>query len=99
MVAMDNQWYPRTNNNAHLNVWDYQTSIMGITDQNMPQTSNFLLSSTKSMVARDNQWCPRTNNNAHLNVWDYQTSIMGITDQNMPQSSNFLSSSTKIDGC
>ena len=32
------------------------TVKIGITPQNMPQTSNFLLSPTKSMVARGNQW-------------------------------------------
>ena len=34
---------------------DYQPYIMGIRPQNMPQTSNSLLSPTKSMVARGNQ--------------------------------------------
>ena len=29
---------------------------MSITAQNMPQTSNSLLSPTKSMIARGNQW-------------------------------------------
>ena len=33
---------------------DYETPIMGITPQNVPQTSNTLLSPTKSMVARFN---------------------------------------------
>ena len=32
------------------------TIKIGITPQNMPQTSNSLLSPTKSMVARGNQW-------------------------------------------
>ena len=34
---------------------------MGIRPQNMPQTSSFLLSPTKSMVARGNQWSTRRN--------------------------------------
>ena len=34
--------------------WDYQPYIMGIRPQNMPQTSNSLLSPTKFMVARGN---------------------------------------------
>ena len=40
------------------NLWMPQkcTVKMCITPQNMPQTSNFLLSPTKSMVARGNQW-------------------------------------------
>ena len=33
-----------------------QPPTMGITPQNMTQTSNSLLSPTKSMVARGNQW-------------------------------------------
>ena len=41
---------------AHLKFYDNQTPIMGITGQNMPQTSIFPLSPTKSMVARGNQW-------------------------------------------
>ena len=41
---------------APLKFYDYQVPIMGITGQNMPQTSNSLLSPTKSMVARGNQW-------------------------------------------
>ena len=36
--------------------WDYQPHIMGIRPQNMTQTSNSLLSQTKSMVAMGNQW-------------------------------------------
>ena len=56
MVARDNQWLSRTYNDAHLKFWDYQTPVIGITSQNMPQTSNSLLSPTKSMVARGNQW-------------------------------------------
>ena len=62
---------------------------MGITGENMPKTSNSLLSPTKSMVARGNQWKPRTNNDAHLKFLVYQTPIMGITGQNMPQTSKF----------
>ena len=41
---------------APLKFCDYQVPIMVITSQNMPQTSNSLLSPTKSMVARGNQW-------------------------------------------
>ena len=36
--------------------WDYQQLIMGIRLKNMSQTSNSLLSPTRSMVARGNQW-------------------------------------------
>ena len=36
--------------------WDYQPYIMGIRPQNVPQTSNSLLSPTKSMVARGNHF-------------------------------------------
>ena len=39
---------------------------MGIRPQNMPETSNSLLSPTKSMVATGNQWLPRTNSDAPL---------------------------------
>ena len=39
-----------------LKFWEYQPPIMGITGQNVPQTSNSLLSPTKTMVARGNQW-------------------------------------------
>ena len=38
---------------------------MCITGENMLQTSNSLLSPTKSMVARGNQCLPRTNNDAN----------------------------------
>ena len=38
-----------------LKFWDYQPPKMGITPQNMPQTSNPLLLPTKSIVARVNQ--------------------------------------------
>ena len=69
---------------------------MGMTGQNMPQTSNSPLSPTKSMVARGNQWKPRTNNDAHLKFWDYQTPLMGMTGQNMPQTSNSLLWPTKL---
>ena len=50
----------------------------------MPETSNSLLSSTKSMVARGNQWLPRSNSDGHLKLLDYQLTIMGLTAQNMP---------------
>ena len=39
--------------------WDYQPLIMGIRPQNMPQTSNSLLSPTKSMVAMGNAYLLR----------------------------------------
>ena len=58
-----NQWLLWATNGNHgqksdapFMFWDYQTPIMGITGQNMPQTSNSLLSPTKSMAARGNQW-------------------------------------------
>ena len=58
-----NQWLPgATNGNQGQAVMHLQSSetnqplTMGIRPQNMPQTSNSLLSSTKSMVARGNQW-------------------------------------------
>ena len=62
---------------------------MGITGQNMLQTSNSLLSPTKSMVARGNQWKPRTNSDAPSMFWDYQPHIMVIRPQNMLQTSKF----------
>ena len=68
---------------------------MGMIGQNMPQTSKFLLSPTKSMVARGNQWLPRTNNDIHLKFRDYQIPVIGITGQNMPQTSNSLLPPTK----
>ena len=37
--------------------WDYQPHLMGIRSQNMTQTSNSLLSPTKSMVAMGNHLC------------------------------------------
>ena len=46
----------KANSDEALKVYDYQPIIMGITAQNMPSTSNSLLSPTKSMVARGNQW-------------------------------------------
>ena len=51
MVASDNQGKQCT-----FKVLSLSTSCNGITAQNMPQTSNSLLSSTKLMVARGNQW-------------------------------------------
>ena len=56
----------------------------------MAQTSNSLLSHTKSMVARGNQWKPRTNSDTHSKFQDYQTLITGIRPQNMAQTSNSL---------
>ena len=61
----------------------------------MPQTSNALLSPTKSMVARGNQWYPRTNSDTPSMFLDYQPPIMAIRPQNMAQASNSLLSSTK----
>ena len=57
---------------------------MGITGQNMPQSSNSLLSPIKSIIAR------ATNGNQGQIMMHYQTPIMGITGQNMPQTSNSL---------
>ena len=60
----------------------------------MPQTSNSLLSSTKSMVAM-------ATNGYHglavctFNVLRLSTTHMGIRPQNMPQTSNSLLSPTK----
>ena len=46
-----------TNNDAHLKFLEYLPPIMGMTGQNMPQTSNSLLSPTKLLVAMgNNQW-------------------------------------------
>ena len=45
-----------TNSGAPSKFWDYQPLIMVIRPQNMPHTSNSLLSPTKSMVAMGNQW-------------------------------------------
>ena len=66
-----NQWLiGATNGNQGETVMHLQCSetinhyIMVIRPQNMPQTLNFLLSTTKSMVARDNQWQPWTNSDA-----------------------------------
>ena len=56
MVTRGNQWQPRTHSDGSLKFLDYQLTIMGVTPENMPQTSNFLLSTTRSMVARGNQW-------------------------------------------
>ena len=68
---------------------------MDIRPQNMAQTSNFLLSPTKSMVARGNQWYPWTNSNILSKFQDYQPLITGIIPQNMAQTSNSLLSPTK----
>ena len=54
MVARDNQWSPRTNSDTLSKFQDYQPPTMAIKPENMTQTSNFLLSHTKSMVARGN---------------------------------------------
>ena len=35
MVARGNQWYPRTNIDAHLKFLEYQPPIMGIRPQNI----------------------------------------------------------------
>ena len=57
-----NQWLiGATNGNQGQTVMYLQCSetinhSLGIRLQNMPQTSNSLLSPTKSMVARGNQW-------------------------------------------
>ena len=51
MVAGDNQWFPRVHGERQLKFWDYPLSKMGITPQNVPQTSNSILSPTKWMVA------------------------------------------------
>ena len=56
MVARGNQWYRRTNIDAHLKFLEYQPPIMGIRPQKIILTSNSLLSPTQSMVARGNQW-------------------------------------------
>ena len=56
MVARGKQWKPRINSDGPLKFLDYQPTMMGLTAHNMPQTSNSLLSPTKSMVARGNQW-------------------------------------------
>ena len=61
----------------------------------MLQTSNSLLSPTKSMVARGNQWYLKTNIDTLSMIWDYDSLIMGIRPQNMAQTSNFLLSPTK----
>ena len=60
MVARDNQFLPRVNNDGPLNFFDYESPNTGIRPQNMPHTSNTLLSPIKSMVAVGNQWQPRT---------------------------------------
>ena len=52
MVARGNQWSPRTNSDAHFKVLRIITTYNGYTGQNVSITSNFPLSSTKSMVAR-----------------------------------------------
>ena len=44
----------KDNSDAPLKFYDCQPPIMGIRPQNMPQTSNSLLSPTKSMVPRGN---------------------------------------------
>ena len=50
----------------------------------MPQTSNSLLSTTKSMVPRGNQWLPRIDSDGPLKFLDYQLTIICLTPQNMP---------------
>ena len=57
MVAWGNQWEPRINSDGYFKILDYQPTIMGITAQNMPETSNSNcpLLPTKSVVAMGNQ--------------------------------------------
>ena len=43
-------------NDGPLKFFEYQPPKIGIIPQNMSQTSNSLLSSTKSIFARGNQW-------------------------------------------
>ena len=45
--------------------WDYQLPIIGIIAKNMPLTSTFLLSYTKSMIARE------TNSNQGQTLMDF----------------------------
>ena len=64
--------------------------MMGIRPQNMAQTSNSLLSPTKSMVAMGNKWKPSTNSDTLSKFNKYQQPIMGIRPQNTAQTSNSL---------